>query len=162
MLSDQDLAKFISQHHIKAQLVYSQSPTPTVSDAAKALGVELQLIIKTLIFMADDKPIAAIAAGEHRISQKRLRDILGVSRRKLRMASPEEALSFSGFPVGAMPPFGHKEPLPTYVDSLSIDQAAPLLYGGGGTSSAMLALSAQTLLTVSQGSYVALSFSEEE
>jgi prolyl-tRNA editing enzyme YbaK/EbsC (Cys-tRNA(Pro) deacylase) len=145
-LSDSDLGRFLLANNINAELVYPNAPTPTVPAAAKALDVPVSSIVKSLIFLGNEQPQVVIAAGESRISYKRLRDVLGVSRRKLRMASPEEALALTGFEVGAMPPFGHLQTLPTLVDSLTVQ--GELLYGGGGTKAAMLKLSLATLLEV--------------
>lgn len=162
-LSDRDLQQFIAQRGIEAELVYPGKPTPTVPDAAEALGVETRQIIKSLVFIANDEPHLVIAAGEARISHKRLKDALGVSRRQLRMAKPSEALDITGFEVGAMPPFGHQRGLEVLVDSSSLplhDQGS-VLYGGGGSREAMLRLTLGTLLQVTQARGVPLTETEE-
>lgn len=163
MRNDQDLARFIDEHGLEATLVYPDRPTPTVAEAALALGVSPQEIIKSLVFMAKGEPLLVIAAGEARVSYRRLRETLGVSRRKLRLASSDEAHSLTGFEVGAMPPFGHLTPLPTFIDSLSVpDQDGKVLYGGGGTKAAMLRLSVATLRRVTRGHWVPLTAADEE
>jgi prolyl-tRNA editing enzyme YbaK/EbsC (Cys-tRNA(Pro) deacylase) len=111
MLTDTHLQTFITHHAIPARLVYPGVPTPTVPDAAKALGVDSKQILKSLVFLCDETPHLIIAAGERRIDYKKLATVSRLSRRKVRMATPDEALSISGFEVGAMPPFGHKEVL---------------------------------------------------
>ncbi|MBS3933213.1 MAG: YbaK/EbsC family protein [Truepera sp.] len=163
MLNDQDLQRFIAELGIEAVLVYPDRPTPTVPAAAEALGVRPQEIVKSLVFLVRGEPWLVIAAGEARVSFRRLREELGVSRRKLRLASAEEALEITGFAVGAMPPFGHLAPLRTIIDSLSVpSQDSKLLYGGGGTQAAMLRLSVATLRTVTQGRWLPLTAGEEE
>ncbi len=157
MLTDQAIQDFITANNITGKLVYSEEETPTVADSARMLGVEPEQIIKSLVFLANGIPHLVIAAGEVRVSDKRLRDVMEVSRSKLRMAKPDEVLEITGFPVGAMPPFGHKEKLPTWIDSFSVPDDATQLFGGGGTRSAMLELSSQTLLSVTQGKYLPLS-----
>lgn len=159
-LTDDDLKHFIETRHIEAELIYPGAPTPTVPAAAEALGVPVDAIIKSLVFVADGKPYVLIAAGESRISTKRVRDVLGVSRRKLSMVSPEEALELTGYEVGAMPPFGHRQVLPTLLDSLTVQKSE--LYGGGGTKQAMLSLRYETLLEVTQAQCVPLTMNEEE
>jgi len=163
LLNDQDLQRFIVERGIDAVLVYPDRPTPTVPAAAEALRVSPQEIIKSLVILVRSEPWLVIAAGEVRVSYKLLREALGVSRRKLRLASAEEALGITGFAVGAMPPFGHLTPLPTLLDSLSVpSQDSKLLYGGGGTQAAMLRLSVATLRTVTQGRWLPLTAGEEE
>lgn len=163
-LTDKDVAAYLDAHAIAGRLVYPDAPTPTVSDAAEALGVAPERIVKSLVFIAADTPYLVIAAGEARVSQKRLRDVLGVSRRKLRMASPEEALEISGFEVGAMPPFGHRQPLATLLDTLTIPTQSPdttVVYAGGGSKAAMLELSVATLIAVANPKTVPLTTSDD-
>ena len=163
MLNDQELQRVIAERGIEAVLVYPDRPTPTVVAAAEALKVRPQEIIKSLVFVVKEEPWLVIAAGEVRVSYRLLREALGVSRRKLRLASAEEALRITGFEVGAMPPFGHLTPLPTLLDSLSVpNQDSKLLYGGGGTQAAMLRLSVATLRTVTQGRWRPLTAGDEE
>jgi prolyl-tRNA editing enzyme YbaK/EbsC (Cys-tRNA(Pro) deacylase) len=148
MLTDKELQQWLVQKNIPARLVYPGVPTPTVPDAAKALGVESGQIIKSLVFVCDDTPYLVVAAGEARMSYRKLAEHLGVSRRKVKMASPEQALEISGFVVGAMPPFGHRERLTTLVDADSITGDDKVYYGGGGTKEALLELTLVTLLDV--------------
>lgn len=156
MLTDQDLQHWLTQRAIPAKLVYPGVPTPTVPDAANALGVKRAQIVKSLVFLCDEVPQLVVAAGEARISYKRFADYLGLSRRKVKMASPEQALEISGFPVGAMPPFGHKEVLRTFVDADSLQGNYEVYYGGGGTKEALLELTLATLLEVTQATVVSL------
>jgi len=162
MLTDKAIQDFVTANNIDGKLVYCDEETPTVADSARLLGVEPEQIVKSLVFLANGEPHLVIAAGEVRVSTKRLRDVLDVSRKKLRMARPDEVLEITGFPVGAMPPFGHKTKLTTWIDSFSVPDDAEQLFGGGGTRSAMLELSSQTLLTVTQGTYLPLSISERD
>lgn len=164
-LTDKDVAAYLNAHAVAARLVYPDTPTPTVADAAEALGVSSERIVKSLVFIADEAPYLVIAAGEARVSQKRLRDVLGVSRRKLRMASPEEAFAVSGFEVGAMPPFGHRQPLPTLLDTLTVPTDQPdktIVYAGGGSKAAMVELSVATLLAVAHPKTVPLTTSADD
>ena len=162
MLTDKDLQQWLTKHSVPAKLVYPGVPTPTVPDAAKALGVKSQQIIKSLVFLCEGLPHLVVAAGEARISYKKFADSLGVSRRKVKMASPEGALEISGFPVGAMPPFGHKARLRTFVDGDSIRGDYGVYYGGGGTKEALLELGLTTLLEVTSATVVSLTEIPEE
>lgn len=154
-LGDRELRRFLKERDVHARLVYPGVPTPTVPAAARALGVEVGLIVKSLLFMADDVPALVIAAGERRVDYRKLAGALAVSRRRLRLAEPAEALEISGFVVGAMPPFGHRRRLTTLIDSLSVPPGQ-LLYGGGGTREAMLEFSTETLRRVTAGSWLPL------
>jgi prolyl-tRNA editing enzyme YbaK/EbsC (Cys-tRNA(Pro) deacylase) len=150
MLTDLDLQTFITQHGITATLLYPGVPTPTVPDAAKALGVDSAQIIKSLVFLFEDIPHLLIAAGEARIDYKKLSEAAGLSRKGIRMATPEEALTLSGYEVGAMPPFGHKEAFMTFIDANSVHSGYGIYYGGGGSKSALLGFSLSTLLDITR------------
>jgi prolyl-tRNA editing enzyme YbaK/EbsC (Cys-tRNA(Pro) deacylase) len=156
MLTDKELRQWITERSVAAKLVYPGVPTPTVPDAAKALGVESQQILKSLVFLCDGQPRLVVAAGEARIAYKKLADVLDLSRRKVKMASPEGALEISGFEVGAMPPFGHVQILTTFIDSDSVRGDYAVYYGGGGTKDALLELSLATLLEVTKATVVPL------
>jgi prolyl-tRNA editing enzyme YbaK/EbsC (Cys-tRNA(Pro) deacylase) len=156
MLTDKELQQWITERAIAAKLVYPGVPTPTVPDAARALGVKSEQILKSLVFLVDAEPHLVVAAGEARISYKKLADQLGLSRRKVKMATPEGALQISGFEVGAMPPLGHKQPLPTFLDGDSVHGEYAVYYGGGGTKDALLELSLETLLEVTKATVVPL------
>lgn len=146
-LGDADLRAFVAARSLPARLVYPGAPTPTVPAAAAALGVAPERIVKSLVFLARGEPRLVVAAGERRIAYGRLAAALEVSRRRLRLASPEEALEITGFAVGAMPPFGHRAALPTLVDALSVPETG-LVYCGGGARDALLELPAETLVEV--------------
>lgn len=88
--------------------------TKTAEDAARAIGCEVGQIVKSLVFMADDRPILALTSGANRADERRLADLAGA--RRVRRASPEEARAATGFAVGGTPPFGHPEPITTFLD----------------------------------------------
>lgn len=162
MLTDKDLQHWLTHRAVSAKLVYPGVPTPTVPDAANALGVKTEQIIKSLVFLCDERPHLIVAAGEARISYKKFADYVGMSRRKVKMATPEQALEVSGFPVGAMPPFGHRQVLTTFIDRDSLRGDYGVYYGGGGTKEALLELSLEILLEVTQATVVPLTERLEE
>jgi len=73
----------------------------------------------------------------------------GTSRRRVRLATADEAFALTGYVVGAMPPFGHRRPLPTWVDR---ERVAPGLtvVAGGGARDALLELRTDDLLRVTE------------
>lgn len=158
--SPADLERFVADQGIRARIVAPGVPTPTVADAAAALGVAPEAILKSLVFLVDGAPHLVVAAGTDRLRYPLLADALVTSRRKIRLAEPEEALAITGFPVGAMPPFGHRTPLPTLVDAAGVARGR-VVYGGGGARDALLELSTDDLLAVTGATYVALTARED-
>jgi Cys-tRNA(Pro) deacylase len=89
--------------------------TRTAEDAARAIGCDVAQIVKSLVFMADDgAPVLALTSGANRVDTDRLAAIAGA--RSVRRASPEEARAATGFAVGGTPPFGHPNPVRTFLD----------------------------------------------
>ncbi len=142
-----DLMAWVEAHGVAARLVVPGVPTPTVPAAAAALGVRVDAILKSLVFLVQGEPRLVIAAGEDRVRYPALAALWGVSRRRVRLATPAEALALSGYAVGAMPPFGHRRPLPTVVDTRAV-LPARTVYAGGGTRAALLEIRTDELLRV--------------
>jgi prolyl-tRNA editing enzyme YbaK/EbsC (Cys-tRNA(Pro) deacylase) len=151
-MTSTDLAAFIAAHNITAQIIHMAEHTPTVESAAAALGVGVEQIGKSILFVADETPVLVVASGTNRIDYKRLAEYLGLSRRRIRIANPEEVESIAGFVVGSMPPFGHKTPLRTLMDARAFAQSE--FYAGGGDINAMLRVSPDEILRVSNAEKV--------
>jgi prolyl-tRNA editing enzyme YbaK/EbsC (Cys-tRNA(Pro) deacylase) len=79
--------------------------TRTAENAAREIGTEVRRIVKSLVFIADGRPVIVLCSGDNRVSVKRLEDILRA--RSVRRATADEAKAHTGFPIGGVPPFGH-------------------------------------------------------
>ena len=88
--------------------------TKTAEDAARAVGCDVAQIVKSLVFMADDRPVLALTSGANRVDPAKLASLAGAAH--VRRASPEEARAATGFAVGGTPPFGHPERLLAFLD----------------------------------------------
>lgn len=155
VLTSAELQRFIEDKGIAATILPMSQHTPTVTDAARALGVDTAQIIKSLVFVADDTPLLVINNGLARVDRRKLGAILGVGRKRVRFASPEQALDITGYIVGSMPPFGHRQTLKTLIDPAVAE--LDLLFGGGGDIDAMMRLTAAELLRATNGQVCPLS-----
>lgn len=138
-----DLAHFIDEHNIDAEIVHLDEETPTVATAADALGVTAEQIIKSVLFLAAGEPLLVVINGLTRIHRKRLAGVLELSRRRVKMADSDQVVSITGYVVGAVPPFGHKTRLRTLLDAGVLAQS--VIYGGGGENNALMRLSTEEL-----------------
>ena len=93
-------------HGIASRVERFPAGTATAADAAAAVGCEPGQIVKTLVFLAEGMPAVALAAGDRRIDDASLARLLGVPRKRLRLAPPAEVLARTGFAVGGVPPLG--------------------------------------------------------
>lgn len=116
--------------------------TKTAGDAATAIGVEVGQIVKSLIFMADDRPVLALTSGANRVDESRLAVLAAASG--VRRATPEEARTATGFAVGGTPPFGHPAPIVTFCDEdlLSFEE----VWAAAGTPDSVFPLTPDQLL----------------
>lgn len=154
-LTREDLQHFIEIHHIEATILPMDGHTPTVSDAARELGVQTDQIIKSLVFMAAGNPLLVISNGLSRVDRKKLAAHLAVGQKKVKFAKAEKAFEITGFVVGSMPPFGHHQRLRTLVDPAVMDWDA--IYGGGGNIDAMMRLTPAELIRVTEAEIHAIS-----
>jgi Cys-tRNA(Pro) deacylase len=129
--------------------------TPTVPDAARALGVKTDQIIKSLVFLVNNDPLLVINNGLAKADRRKIAGRLGVGKKKVKFASSDQALQITGYVVGSMPPFGHRQQLRTFVDPNVAE--LEIIFGGGGDIDAMMRLSSTELLKVTQAEILSVS-----
>ena len=88
--------------------------TRTATDAARAVGCEVAQIVKSLVFVADDRPVLALVSGANRVDLEKLASAAGAQ--KARRADGDEARAATGFAIGGVPPFGHTAATTVLVD----------------------------------------------
>jgi prolyl-tRNA editing enzyme YbaK/EbsC (Cys-tRNA(Pro) deacylase) len=131
---------------VQGQILHLDVPTPTVEAAAQAVSARPEQIIKSILFMVDAQPVLAIACGLSTIGRRPIADLFGVGKKRVRLATAQQVLEISGFEVGAMPPFGHRQPLHTLVDRRVLE--VPEAYAGGGAENALVRLNPQEIQRV--------------
>lgn len=89
--------------------------TRTAEDAAKAIGVELGQIVKSLVFAVDGEAVVALVPGDRRLDEAALAAAAGGETCKRLDADAVRAAT--GFPVGGVPPLGHANPLRVFADT---------------------------------------------
>ena len=153
-MDEQDLTRFIQQQGIVAELVLLDAETPTVQAAAAAVGVAPDQIGKSILFMADGQPVLVVANGTTRVGYKPLADYLGISRRRLKLANSSQVLLTTGYPVGTVPPFGHKIPLQTILEVSVLNQKE--LFTGGGSMQTLLRIQVNELVRATAAKIISL------
>lgn len=91
--------------------------TRTAAEAADAVGTVVGRIVKSLVFVEVGgrvRPVLALVAGDNRLDEDRLADAWGVTA--VERADADQVRAATGYPIGGVPPFGHPDPLPTFVD----------------------------------------------
>jgi prolyl-tRNA synthetase len=76
----------------------------TVEDVTAFLGVAASSLLKTLLYLADGKPVAVILRGDHTVNDIKLKKLLGAT--ELMMADSATVEKLTGAPVGFAGPIG--------------------------------------------------------
>ncbi len=127
---------YLAARGVQARLHRHAEQTPTVETAARVLGVPVDAIVKTRVYIDEEgRAVLAIARGTGRVDRKKVAALAGA--RKLRLASAADVLAATGYEAGAVPPVAH-EPAPRAVVMDDDVLAAEVVYGGGGDVDAML------------------------
>lgn len=121
--------------------------TRTADDAARAVGCEVSQIVKSLVFMVDDRAVVALVSGANRVDMAKLSAALGAST--ARRANGDEARAATGVAIGGVPPFGHERPVSVVVDPdlLRHDR----VWAAAGLPDAVFAIGPGDLVRVSGG-----------
>jgi prolyl-tRNA editing enzyme YbaK/EbsC (Cys-tRNA(Pro) deacylase) len=120
--------------------------------AADNIGCALGQIVKSLAFVVDGQPILVLASGDQRVDDRKIADIYGVSRKKVKIATPEECVDIYGYAPGGVPPVGHRTAgLPTFIDDSL--KRYDVVYAAGGAHNAIFPLTLTQLESVTSGKW---------
>ncbi len=141
-----EVRKFLNSHRVETQIHVFAESTENAFLAAEALGVELGQIVKSIIFLADGKPVLILMSGDMNSDTKKLKKLLGA--KKIRIADAATVLAVTGYPVGAVPPVAHRQAMPTYIDESL--QRFSQIYPAAGTTSTMFVTTFEQLLKLTE------------
>ncbi len=104
---------------VELRIVVLEATTHTAEDAARALGVELGQIVKSLVFVvpredAGHEPVICLVAGTNRVDVGHLAAVVGEPG--IRRATAREARDLTGFSIGGIAPVGHPRPVRVVMD----------------------------------------------
>ena len=126
--------------------------TRTAEEAARAVGVAVGQIVKSLVFTLDGAVVMALVSGRNRLDEARLARALGGA--SVGRADADGVRAATGFAIGGVPPFGHPAPLPTAIDEdlLTYDE----VWAAAGTPRDVFALAPADLVRLTGGTVTAL------
>ena len=115
------VSNILKQKNIPHQVFIHPGPLHSLEQAAKERGQSPQQIIRSILFrVAKGNYVMVLVAGPEQIEWKILRKKLGANR--LTMASEEEVLRVTGYPLGAVAPFGLLQSVKVIVDQSVLEQ----------------------------------------
>lgn len=132
-MSVETVRAFFAAHAPDIAIVELDASTATVEMAAKGHGVAPAQIAKTLSLRIKDRTFLIVTAGDARLNNRKIKDVLGG---KPRMLGQDEVVALTGHPVGGVCPFGLATPLPVYCD-VSLKEFDEVVPAAGSTNSAL-------------------------
>lgn len=98
------------------------------AEAAAALGVSPERVLKTLMASVDGALVVAVVPVAGHLDLKALARALG--GRSAAMADPAAAARATGYVLGGISPIGQRRPHPTVIDDTALGHATVLVSGG--------------------------------
>lgn len=139
------LRAWIQARGVAAEHLVFDRSTRSVADASAAAGVPVDAFVKSICKRSSGGDlVVAVVKGEDRASTSRVGRVVGAP---VRLASPEEVLALSGYPVGGTPPFGFEA-------RFLVDErvaAREVVYAGGGSDRALVRVLPGELLRANGG-----------
>jgi Cys-tRNA(Pro) deacylase len=145
--SVEKVRQYFKDNGLDISVVVLDKSTRTAQLAAEAIGTELGSIVKSLVFLADGKPVLVLVAGDRRADTKKLTQVL--EAKKVKIADADTVRAETGFAIGGVAPVGHHPPLPTIIDrSLGRFET---VYAAAGSPRAVFPIAYDVLLQVTAG-----------
>lgn len=146
-------AQKVSQAALKLgldiQILEFDQTTRTAADAAAAIGCQVGQIVKSLLFTVGADPILALVSGDNQLDDRKLAAWHQVGRKRVRRANADTVKQVTGFTIGGVPPFGHLEKLPVFVDQDLL--AFEMVWAAAGTPHAVFAIPPADLVRATGG-----------
>jgi Cys-tRNA(Pro)/Cys-tRNA(Cys) deacylase len=96
--------------------------------AAAALGIAPQRMLKTLMAEVDGRPVCVVVPSDKEVSMKKL--AAAFRGKAASMMRPADAERMTGYHVGGISPFGQKKRVPVAVDEAALSETRVYLNGG--------------------------------
>jgi len=111
--------------------------------AARELGVDEHLVVKTLVFEDDEKkPLIVLMHGDLEVSTKQLARAIG--HKSASPCRPDTAMRHTGYQVGGTSPFGTRKPLAVFMERTIAN--LPVVYINGGHRGFLLEMPPSSLV----------------
>ncbi|HOJ92992.1 MAG TPA: YbaK/EbsC family protein [Dictyoglomaceae bacterium] len=148
------IKEILEKFSVQAEILEFSESTKTSEEAAKAIGCSVGQIAKSIIFKGktSEKPILVIASGLNRVNEKKLAEIIG---EEIEKANANFVREKTGFVIGGVPPFGHKEKILTFIDEDLMKYE--FIWAAAGTPNSVFKIKPEELVKITKGSIISLS-----
>ena len=140
--AEQRVAAALAGHGLPSQVIVLDELATTAQMAADALGVEVGRIVKSLLFRGRDsgRPIFLLVSGANRVNEKAVGRLIG---ERLERSDADFVKLHTGFSIGGVSPYGHPQPLATWIDETLF--AHPTVWAAAGNPRSVFEITADDL-----------------
>ena len=144
-LYEEKIKEFMKVNGINAEHLVFEKSCHSVAEAAAAVNAEPSDFVKSICMINSSGLIVGIVLGDDRASTSRIAKSLNIDQP--RIASPEEVLEMTGYPIGGVPAFGYDARF--LVDERVMEKE--IVYSGGGSSQALTKISPKEMVIANKG-----------
>jgi prolyl-tRNA editing enzyme YbaK/EbsC (Cys-tRNA(Pro) deacylase) len=124
--------------------------TRTAQEAADQIGCEIGQIAKSIIFKdGNGEPVLVIASGKNYVDTKIIQKQI---KNKIEKADAEYCKEKTGFVIGGIPPYDHKQPIRTLIDADLMEYKE--IWASAGKSNTVFKLTPKELVLNSKGQII--------
>ena len=141
-----DFKKILQEYSLENNVVIFDNSTKTAQEAADQIGVQIGQIGKSIIFKLNNEPILVITSGKNKVSIEKLEKLIGEGIEK---ADADFVYEKTGFSIGGVPPFGHKEKIKhIFLDKDLLNYQE--IWCAAGTPFSVFKINSQRLIEIAQ------------
>jgi prolyl-tRNA editing enzyme YbaK/EbsC (Cys-tRNA(Pro) deacylase) len=146
--SAQRVQHALQEKGLSLQVIELPASTRTAVEAAQAVGCQVGQIVKSLIFRAteSDRPVLVLASGANRVDEQRIAALLS---EPVARADADFVRERTGYAIGGVPPVGHLETMPAFIDQDLLDYNE--IWAAAGTPHAVFRLTPSDLTRITAG-----------
>ncbi|WP_027717460.1 YbaK/EbsC family protein [Desulfovirgula thermocuniculi] len=145
---------FLARFPFNIEVREFDESTHTAELAARAVGVEVGQIAKSVLFEVGGQMVMVVTSGDVKVSQSKLKAHLGV-KGKVKLADARTIEEVTGFPPGGVCPFALKRPVRVLID-VSMKRF-PCVYIAAGSPRSAAPVTVEQLLAITGGELCDLS-----
>jgi prolyl-tRNA editing enzyme YbaK/EbsC (Cys-tRNA(Pro) deacylase) len=138
---------------VEARIVELEKTARSAREAADALGVRVEQIVKSLVFRAAEtgRPVLVIASGPNRVDENAIASLLSEPIEK---ADADFVREKTGFTIGGVPPVGHAGEPVVFVDEDLLREEE--VWAAAGHTHAVFPLAPEELVRIAGGRVVSV------
>lgn len=138
----------LRKHEIDSEIRVFSAAARTAQQAADAIGCEVGQIVKSLVFQGTitHRPVLMLTSGANFVDEQRLSEQM---HEPVAKADAGFVRNVTGYTIGGVPPFGHPQPILTFIDEDLFHYQ--VVWAAAGTPNAVFPLSCVELQGATNG-----------